>query len=122
MATTVKSVAAERSTGSSAPPLPKPVPGRLFKWVKYVSWFESCLFAALLFCWIAPGYGSETSLFGLLHGVGYLGLCALIFVALLRREAPWPLFAATLTPLGPFGTVIGIELIERRAWGVAKPI
>jgi hypothetical protein len=86
--------------------------------VKVVSWFESCLFATLLFFWIAPGYGSETSLFGLLHGVGYLGLCALILVAVMRREAPWPLLAATLTPVGPFGTVIGIELIERRGWGI----
>jgi hypothetical protein len=99
----------------------KPVPGTLFKWVKYVSWFESGLFAALLFFWLAPGYHSETSLFGLMHGLGYLLLCGLIFVALLRREAPWPLFAATLTPVGPFGTVIGIELIERRGWGIARP-
>ena len=101
-------------------PLGKPIPGRLFRWVKIVSWFESCLFAALLFFWIAPGYDSQTGLFGLLHGVGYLGLCALVFVALLRHEAPWPLFAATLTPIGPFGTVIGIELIERKGWGIQQ--
>jgi hypothetical protein len=100
--------------------LPKPVPGRLFTVVKIASWFELCLFAALLFFWLAPGYQSETSLFGLLHGVGYLGLCALIFAALIRREAPWPLFAATLTPVGPLGTVIGIELIERRGWGIER--
>jgi hypothetical protein len=99
----------------------KPVPGTLFKWVKYVSWVESGLFAALLFFWLAPGYHSETSLFGLMHGIGYVVLCGLIFGALLRREAPWPLFAATLTPVGPFGTVIGIELIERRGWGIARP-
>jgi hypothetical protein len=99
-------------------PLPRPVPGRLFRWVKIASWFELCLFTALLFFWIAPGYSSETALFGLLHGLGYVGLCALIFVAIMRREAPWPLFAATLTPLGPVGAVIGIELIERRGWGI----
>jgi hypothetical protein len=109
------------ATAEHAEPLPRPVPGTLFKWVKYVSWFESGLFAALLFFWVAPGYHSQTSLFGLLHGIGYLGLCALIFIALLRREAPWPLFAATLTPIGPFGTVIGIELIERRGWGIERP-
>ena len=102
-------------------PLPKPVPGTLFRWVKIASWFESCLFAALLFFWIAAGYESETSLFGLLHGIGYLGLLALIFWAVMRREAPWPLLAASLTPIGPFGTVIGIELIERRGWGIARP-
>ena len=103
-----------------AQPLPRPVPGRLFAWVKAASWFELCLFSALCFFWIAPGYGSETALFGLLHGVGYLGLCALVFAAVMRREAPWPLFAATLTPFGPLGTVIGIELIERRGWGIQR--
>jgi hypothetical protein len=101
-------------------PLPRPVPGRLFHWVKIVSWLESGLFAALLFFWIAPGYHSQTGLFGLLHGLGYLGLCALVFLALIRHEAPWPLFAATLTPIGPFGTVIGIGLIERRGWGIDR--
>jgi hypothetical protein len=101
-------------------PLPRPVPRRLFRWVKLASWFELCLFATLLFFWIAPGYSEETALFGLLHGVGYLGLCALILAAIMRREAPWPLLAATLTPLGPVGSVIGIELIERRGWGIDR--
>jgi hypothetical protein len=109
------------ATAEHTHPLPKPVPGALFRWVKFASWFESGLFAALLFFWLAPGYASQTSLFGLLHGVGYLGLCALIFWAVMRREAPWPLLAATLTPIGPFGTLIGIELIERRGWGIARP-
>jgi hypothetical protein len=106
------------AAADQANPLPRPVPGRLFRWVKIASWFELGLFTALLFFWIAPGYASETALFGLLHGVGYLGLCALIFWAIMRREAPWPLLAATLTPLGPVGAVIGIELIERRGWGI----
>ena len=99
-----------RSTLAPAHPLPKPVPGTLFRWVKIVSWFESALFAALLFFWIGPGYHSQTSLFGLLHGLGYLGLLGLIFWAVMRREAPWPLLAATLTPIGPFGTVIAASL------------
>ena len=106
---------------SGAAPLPKPVPGRLFRWVKLASWVELGLFAALLFFWIAPGYKEQTSLFGLAHGLGYLALCALIFVAIIRRQAPWPLLAATLTPFGPLGSVIGVELIERRGWGVEQP-
>jgi hypothetical protein len=106
------------ATPEYADPLPRPVPGPLFRWVKIASWFELGLFATLLVFWIVPGYASETALFGLLHGVGYLGLCALILLAIVRREAPWPLLAATLTPLGPVGAVIGIELIERRGWGI----
>ena len=107
------------ASADHAHPLPRPVPGRLFRLVKIASWFELGLFTALLFFWIAPGYHSETSLFGLLHGLGYLALLGLTFWAVMRREAPWPLLAATLTPIGPFGTLIGVELIERRGWGIA---
>jgi hypothetical protein len=105
---------------SSREPLPRPIPGRLFRWVKLASWVELCLFAALLFFWLAPGFREQTSLFGLAHGLGYLALCALIFLAIIRRQAPWPLFAATLTPAGPLGSVIGVELIDRRGWGVER--
>jgi hypothetical protein len=101
--------------------LRKPVPGRLFEVVKYASWFESCLFAALLFFWLAPGFDSQTSLFGLMHGLGFVALALLIWVAILRHEAPYPLLAATLTPFGPFGSVVGIWLIEHKGWGVAAP-
>jgi hypothetical protein len=79
------------------------------------------LFAALLFFWIAPGFEQQTSLFGLCHGLGFVALALLIWVAILRHEAPYPLLAATLTPFGPFGSVIGIALIEHRGWGVAAP-
>ncbi|MCE3265531.1 MAG: hypothetical protein K0S15_240 [Solirubrobacterales bacterium] len=103
----------------SASPLRRPVPGRIFGVVKAASWIELGLFSALLFFWLAPGFEHETFIFGMAHGLGYIALCLLIVYALLRREAPWPLFAATLTPAGPVGSVIGIELIERRGWGVA---
>ena len=102
--------------------LRKPVPGRFFEVVKFASWFEAALFATLLFFWLAPGFAGETSLFGLLHGLGFVALCLLILAAVLRHEAPYPLLAATLTPVGPFGSVVGIALIERRGWGVERTI
>jgi hypothetical protein len=101
--------------------LPKPVPGPLFTAVKVTSYVELALFGALLFFWLAPGYEHETSIFGLAHGLGFIALCLLIWFACIRRQAPWPLFAATLTPAGPLGSVIGVELIERRGWGVEAP-
>jgi hypothetical protein len=97
------------------------VPGRLFTWVKRCSWVELAIFTALIFFWLAPGFEQETFIFGLAHGVGYIALCMLIWLACIRREAPWTLFAATLTPVGPVGSVIAIELIERRGWGIARP-
>ena len=97
------------------------MPGRLFTWVKRCSWVELAIFTALIFFWLAPGFEQETFIFGLAHGVGYIALCILIWLACIRREAPWTLFAATLTPVGPVGSVIAIELIERRGWGIARP-
>ncbi len=99
----------------------RPVPGRLFEVAKWASWIELALFAALLFFWLAPGFEHETFIFGLSHGIGFILLCLLIWAAVLRREAPYPLLAATLTPAGPVGSVIGIHLIERRGWGISPP-
>jgi len=101
--------------------LRKPVPGPLFPWVKRVSWVELAVFAGLLFFWLAPGFEAETMVFGWAHGLGFIALCVLMWVAAVRREAPYALLAATLTPVGPLGSVIGIELIERKGWGVERP-
>ena len=111
---------APETTGQAAPPerpsdvLRKPVPGRLFRVVKVASWIELGLFAILLFVWIAPGYEHATSIAGLAHGLGFVALALLIWFAVLRHEAPYTLLAATLTPVGPVGSVIAIEYIERK--------
>ena len=102
-------------------PFEKPVPGELFVWVKRVSYVELVIFSGLLFFWLVPGFETETMIFGWAHGIGFCGLCAVIWVACVRHEAPYTLLAATLTPFGPIGSVIGIELIERRGWGIARP-
>ena len=95
-------------------PFEKPVPGELFVWVKRFSWVELAIFAGLMLFWLVPGFETETMLFGWAHGLGFIGLCVLIWVACIRREAPYTLLAATLTPAGPVGSVIGIAWIERR--------
>ena len=91
-----------------------PIPGPLFRVVKAASWIELGLFAILLFVWLAPGYEHATSIAGLAHGLGFAALALLIWIAVLRREAPYTLLAATLTPVGPVGSVIAIEYIERQ--------
>ena len=57
--------------------------------------------------------------FGWAHGLGFIALCIVIWVAACGARRPYTLLAATLTPVGPVGSVIGIELIERKGWGVA---
>jgi hypothetical protein len=97
----------------------RPVPGALFARVKLLSWIELVVFAGLIFFWLAPGFETETMIFGWAHGLGYVALCVAIWIACVKREAPYTLLAATLTPVGPLGSVIAIELIERRGWGIA---
>jgi hypothetical protein len=101
-------------------PLRKPVPGPLFQKVKILSWIELGIFSLLIVFWLLPGFETETMLFGWAHGLGFVVLCIVIWVACGKREAPYTLLAATLTPVGPVGSVIGIELIERRGWGIAE--
>ena len=91
-----------------------PVPGRLYPWVKRVSYVELAIFAALIVFWLVPGFEQETFIFGLGHGIGYIALCTVIWIAVLRREVGYSLLGATLTPVGPVGSVIAIEWGERR--------
>ena len=86
----------------------------MFGWVKIASYVELALFAALLVVWLAPGLDGATSFFGLAHGLGFIALALLIWAAILRHEAPYTLLAATLTPVGPVGSVIAIHYIERK--------
>ena len=92
----------------------RPAPGPLWPWVKRVSWIELAIFTVLIIVWLLPGFDQETFIFGLTHGIGYIALCILIWIAILRHEAPYTLLAATLTPVGPLGSVIAIEVIERK--------
>ena len=94
--------------------LRRPSPAVLWPWVKRVSWLELAVFAVLIVVWLLPGFDHATFIFGLTHGIGYIVLCLLIWIAILRHEAPYTLLAATLTPVGPLGSVIAIEVIERR--------
>jgi hypothetical protein len=90
------------------------VPGRLYAIVRVASWVELCLFAGLLIAWLAPGLDHATFYFGLAHGIGFIVLALLVIAAVLRHEAPYLLLAATMTPVGPVGSVIAIHYIERR--------
>ena len=99
---------------ATAEVLRRPRPGRLYGYVKVASYVELALFAALLIVWAIPGLEEETFVFGLSHGIGFIALAILIWIAILRHEAPYYLLAATLTPVGPVGSVIAIAHIDRR--------
>ena len=72
--------------------------------------------------WLAPGLEQATFVFGLAHGIGFIALVLFVWAAVIRHEAPYTLLAATLTPVGPVGSVIAIAILERRWGGTAKGV
>jgi hypothetical protein len=93
----------------------------MWPWIKRASYFELALFSGLIVVWLLPGLEGPTFAFGLGHGLGFVALAILIWIAVLRHEAPYTLLAATLTPVGPVGSVIAIEYLERKR-GFSTPI
>ena len=96
------------------------VRGPMWSWIKRTSYVELAVFAGLLVVWLLPGLDAATFAFGLAHGLGYIALVIVIWIACLRHEAPYTLLAATLTPVGPVGSVIAIEYLERRRGFAAR--
>jgi hypothetical protein len=105
---------AEAEAGRPGEVLRKPIPGTVYPWVRRASWIELGVFAILLVVWAIPGMERATFYAGLAHGIGYVALVVVIWIAVLRHEAPYTLLAATLTPVGPVGSVIAIEWLDRR--------
>lgn len=89
-------------------------PVSYFQWVRLYSLVEVCIFTALLVTAIG-GLGEDTErILGWTHGVGWIVLCLLVAHGARRRIFPWPLLAATVSPLGPIGSTAGLEYLARR--------
>ena len=85
-----------------------------FQVVRLYSLVEVCIFTALLVVAIG-GLGEDAErVLGWTHGVGWIVLCLLVAHGCRRRIFPWPLLAATVSPLGPVGSTLGIEFLSRR--------
>lgn len=90
----------------------------LFRAVRIFSAGEAAVFAALLVVWLGDVDEQAESLLGLTHGIGWLMLCALMYVACLRRALSWGVFASAVL-LTPIGSTIHIEVLEHRRRQVA---
>ena len=85
-----------------------------FQAVRLYSAVEVCIFSALLVTAIG-GLGEDAEMIlGWTHGVGWIILCLLVAYGAKRGTFPWPLLAATVSPLGPIGCTAGIEYLARR--------
>lgn len=93
-----------------------------FTAVRLYSIAEVCVFSALLVVAIG-GLGEDLErVLGWTHGVGWILLCLLVAYGCRRRIFPWPLLAATVSPLGPVGSTAGIEYLVRRRAGERESV
>src|SRR5918998_1629848 len=84
-----------------------------FQFVRIYSAFECLLFLSLLVVWLGELSAGAKTVLGWTHGFGWILLCLLVLWGWLRRVFPGPLLAATVSPLGPLGALIGFELLVR---------
>jgi ABC-type uncharacterized transport system permease subunit len=85
-----------------------------FSAVRLYSALEATLFSSLLVVWIGGLSKQAQFILGMTHGIGWIALCVLVYAGCLRRIFPWPLLAATVSPLGPIGCTIGFEVLRLR--------
>jgi hypothetical protein len=91
-----------------------------FQAVRLYSAFEVLLFSALVTVWLGGLSEDAKLVLGWCHGVGWIVLCCLVYLGCVRKVFPWPLLAATVSPLGPVGCTIGLEYLARRGRRVAS--
>ena len=84
-----------------------------FTAVRIYSLIEFCILSALVVAAIA-GAGDAELILGWTHGFGWIGLCVAVAVGCRRGLFPYTLLAATVSPLGPVGSTIGLEYLARR--------
>jgi hypothetical protein len=85
-----------------------------FNAVRLYSALEATVFSTLLVVWIGGFDEQLKQVLGWVHGFGWILLCVLVYRGAVRRIFPWPLLAATVSPLGPLGCSIGFEVLLRR--------
>lgn len=85
-----------------------------FQAVRLYSALELLVFSALVVVWVGGFDDDLTLVLGWTHGFGWIGLCVAIAYGCTRRVFPWPVLAAAVSPLGPLGSTIAIEIAARR--------
>jgi hypothetical protein len=84
-----------------------------FQAVRLYSLVEVCIFTSLIVTAVG-GFSEHAELIlGWTHGFGWILLCLLVANGARKHIFPWPLLAATVSPLGPIGCTIGLEYLAR---------
>jgi hypothetical protein len=85
-----------------------------FQAVRIYSLVEVCIFTSLIVTAIGGFSEGAELVLGWTHGFGWILLCILVARGARRGIFPWPLLAATVSPLGPIGSTAGLEYLARR--------
>jgi hypothetical protein len=85
-----------------------------FRAVRLYSLLELTIFTALVVTWVGGLSPHTQMVLGWTHGFGWIALCVAIWVGCRRGVFPWPVLAAAVSPLGPLGSTIAIEITARR--------
>jgi hypothetical protein len=94
-----------------------------FQRLKWASFTHSAIYTTLLVVWLVPGLHPEEFIFGLAHGIGWMGM-SLACIAALRLRVIDLRLAVAVAVLGGVGPFIGsIEFVRasRRASAGAAP-
>ena len=81
-----------------------------FQAVRLYSIAELAIFSTLVVVWVGGLGDHAKEMLGWMHGFGWIGLCVAIFIGCRRGDFSWPVLAAAVSPLGPLGCTIGIEV------------
>ena len=92
-----------------------------FRAVRIYSAIELVLFTALVVVWVGGFDEQLKQTLGWMHGIGWIALCIAIAYGCVRNVFSWPVLAAAVSPLGPLGSTIAIEIeAYRRRHGLAQ--
>jgi hypothetical protein len=88
-----------------------------FTRLKYLSFAHSAIYFTLLVLWLSDGPEGLRSIFGWLHGIGWIVMSLLCIVAVRKRVIPlWlAVMVAVVGGIGPFAGSISFVVCERRA-------
>ena len=84
-----------------------------FTAVRIYSALEACVLTALIVVAVTGASEQAELVLGWTHGVGWILLCVLVAIGCRRGVFPWPLLAATVSPLGPLASTAGLEYLAR---------
>ncbi len=90
---------------------------KVLRWLMIVRWIALTDLVLLVVLLVASFANNEelVSIFGLTHGIVFLGLIAIVGIGALQKLWSWWFLVATLITTGPPGALVGEVLIMRKA-------